>query len=367
MTTRRLRFWCELKVGDYNFVTHRLRFYVTTRMGTSYVTRRVRFSTNVNLPTPITRRIRFKTQAAISHVTADTWSELFNDVSQSFIADGKGSILNEHLKFVEITNSGITIAPGFLYNDYNEYFIYGDNLNIYPIGTGVNYTLSKSLYELDSNVPFSISSVEPTDRFVQTYNPSNSGDTYRKVVDLSSYVDSIDGESAYTFAIGVKDYTMEEDDNNYYLEFYPTSSGEKWLVSSSGNVTIPIPSPTEIAEPLNGFLCVVPDTGIMINKESLNIYYPNKQYLYGDTVPICLSVRGTQGEFVSNYPFIINGVNYVCNEYGILNTSVVVNSFIHVSTNSGALPATIDPNSYMFNKYLIQIEAIKAKYERMLL
>ena len=134
MSTRRLRFCGKLKVGVYGFVTHRLRFYVTTRMGTSYVTRRVRFSTNVNLPTPITRRIRFKTQAVISHVTADTWSELFNDVSQSFIADGKGSILNEHLKFVEITNSGITIAPGFLYNDYNEYFIYGDNLNIYPIG-----------------------------------------------------------------------------------------------------------------------------------------------------------------------------------------------------------------------------------------
>jgi hypothetical protein len=294
---------------------------------------------------------------------------------EDVLRSGKGSILNEDLEFIQISNSGIHLHPGFFYYGYKEYYAFPDNRAVHSLGGGSSVSVPKSTIQINQNYPFYVLDDSPTDRFIATNNPADSGEGYRKISDLSQYIDTLDGLTAYSFAQNPKEFTISDTGDNYEFNFYSEDTGTKhliyvpdpnWQNSTDEHITVEIPDPYKYPELLNKFLCITDDK-IIIAPNAISIYYPNKQYRIGDDIPVLITVRGTKGEVAPNYPLTINNTNVTTDSDGMVETTVTAApGYIHVHTRSGAILPSIYASSCTDASRFVLIERLRDIYGALL-
>lgn len=340
-----------------------------------YLARRARITSKLALAPYITRRARMVTDGLdLDYTTKPSWSFPFAFFREEIYAEGIGSIECEDLAVEELTNDYIKIKPGFFYNDYKEYFAYGDDYQSIPLVSG-ELSLDGRFYQfiLDSgwiskDVPPTIRTTIASSQFVPTNNPVDSAEAYRKICDLSPYTESADGLSAYSFNIANNQYIIDDTGSMQYFYFPTTDTGDKYAITSDSGLYYYLPDIYEIPIAISGFLALT-DEKIIITPKSLILNIPKKQYITSDTgieaVPLYLCIIGSKGEICSDYPLLINNIQHTTTIYGTVYTSVSALRDIHIITDTGVtIPDKYDAESYNID-YVYHFERIMTTDDEM--
>ena len=338
----------------------RLRILSSFLIGSHYPRKRIRFNVSLSISPKYKKRIRFLSSFTVTELDLTSPVPIIPGSIETIFRSGKGSILDDDLGFIRIEDTGMYLRPGFIYNQYTEYYSFPSDYQSVVLDTGLSITVSKTNVNINNDYPFYIYDSLPTGSIVPTFNPVDSGG-YRKITDVSEYTESINGEDDYSFVADSGQYSIVDSGNNYYFTFYDRPDISRTLVyvpylnedDETHEVIVAIPDPYEYNEAYKGFLTVSDNKIIVGGPSALSLYIPRKTYTIGSTVPVRLSVRGTNGEICPSYPLLINGNSFTTDINGQVETTIPNTGAVLIKTDPGvALDSSVyHENSEAFIKH----------------